>query len=181
MHKRQLQALQWLNPNQHWVLKCPNHLSGMKHLLATYPDARIVYTQRDPLKTVPSLCSLAAVMWGMTSDTVDLHNVGEFALDLADHCAAAGRAAMHIVPRDQIVHVQYDELVRDPAAMAMSIYERLGYPTDAASKARMQQWLAENPSDKHGKHNYALEDFGLTPEIIRDRLAVPPVRNVAGE
>ena len=63
----------------------------------------------------------------------------------------------------------------------MSIYERLGYPTDAALKARMQQWLAENPSDKHGKHNYALEDFGLTPEIIRDRLAVPPVRNVAGE
>ena len=54
-------------------------------------------------------------------------------------------------------------------------------PTDAALKARMQQWLAENPSDKRGKHNYAMEDFGLTPEIIRDRLAVPPVRNVAGE
>jgi hypothetical protein len=181
MHKRQLQALQWLNPNRHWVLKCPNHLSGLKHLLATYPDARIVYTQRDPLKTVPSLCSLTAVMWGMTSDTVDLHNVREFVLDLADHCAAAGRAAMHIVPRDQIVHVQYDELVRDPAAMAISIYERLGYSTDAALKARMQQWLVENPSDKRGKHNYAMEDFGLTPEIIRDRLAVPPVRNVAGE
>ena len=132
MHKRQLQALQWLNPNQHWVLKCPNHLSGLKHLLETYPDARIVYTQRDPLKTVPSLCSLAAVTWSMTSDTVDLHNVGEFALDLADRCAAAGRAAMQIVPRDQIVHVEYDDLVRDPAAMAMSIYERLGYPTDPA-------------------------------------------------
>ncbi len=110
----------------------------------------------------------------MTSDTVDLHNVGEFALDLADRCAAAGRAAMQVVPRDQIVHVEYDELVRDPAAMAMSIYERLGYATDAALKARMTQWLAENPSDKRGKHNYALEDFGLTPEIIRQRLAVPP-------
>jgi hypothetical protein len=180
MHKRQLQALQWLNPNQHWVLKCPNHLSGLKHLLETYPDARIVYTQRDPLKTVPSLCSLAAVTWCMTSDTVDLHNVGEFALDLADRCAAAGRAAMQVVPRDQIVHVEYDDLVRDPAAMAMSIYERLGYSTDAALKARMTQWLADHPSDKHGKHNYALEDFGLTPEIIRKRLAVPPLRTVAG-
>jgi hypothetical protein len=182
MHKRQLQALQWLNPNQHWVLKCPNHLSGLKYLLEAYPDARIVYTQRDPMKTVPSLCSLAAVTWCMTSDTVDLHKVGEFALDLAERCEAAGRAAMQNVPRDQIIPVQYDDLVRDPVAMASSIYDRFGYPVDAGLKARMQQWLADHPSDKHGKHAYALEDFGLTPEIIRQRLAVPPsVRTAAGE
>jgi hypothetical protein len=180
MHKRQLQALQWLNPNQHWVLKCPNHLSGLKHLLETYPDARIVNTHRDPLKTVPSLCSLTAVMWGMTSDKNDLPTIAEFVLDLAENCEAAGRAAMHVVPRDQIVHVEYDELVRDPAAMAVSIYERFGYPADAALKARASKWLAESPSDKHGKHTYALEDFGLTPEIIQKRLAVPPVRSAAG-
>ncbi len=180
MHKRQLQALQWLNPNQHWVLKCPNHLSGLKHLLEAYPDARIVNTHRDPLKTVPSLCSLTAVMWGMTAEKVDLPTIAEFVLDLAENCEAAGRAAMHVVPRDQIVHVEYDELVRDPAAMAVSIYERFGYPADASLKARMSKWLADNPSDKHGKHTYALEDFGLTPEIIRKRLAVPPVRSAAG-
>ena len=119
-------------------------------------------------------------MWCMTSDTVDLHNVGEFALDLAERSEAAGRAAMQVVPRDQIVHVEYEDLVADPAAMAMSIYERLGYSTDAALKARMTKWLAEHPSDKHGKHNYALQDFGLTPEIIRNRLAVPPLRTAAG-
>lgn len=180
MHKRQLQALQWLNPNQHWVLKCPNHLSGLKYLLEAYPDARIVYTQRDPMKTVPSLASLAAVTWCMTSDTVDLHKVGEFALDLAERCEAAGRAAMQTVPPGQIISVQYDDLVRDPVAMASSIYDRFGYPVDADLKARMLEWLADHPSDKHGKHNYALEDFGLTPEIIRQRLAVPPLRTAAG-
>ena len=109
-----------------------------------------------------------------------MRNVGEFALDLAERCEAAGRRRCSSVPRDQIVHVEYDDLVRDPAAMAMSIYERLGYSTDAALKARMTQWLTDHPSDKHGKHNYALEDFGLTPEIIRQRLAVPPLRTVAG-
>ncbi len=180
MHKRQLQALQWLNPNQHWVLKCPNHLSGLKHLMETYPDACIVNTHRDPLKTVPSLCSLTAVMWGMTAEKLDLPTIAEFVLDLAENCEAAGRAAMHVVPRDQIVHVEYDELVRDPTAMAVSIYDRFGYPADAGLKARMNKWLVENPSDKHGKHTYALEDFGLTPEIIRKRLAVPPVRSAAG-
>jgi hypothetical protein len=182
MHKRQLQALQWLDPKQHWVLKCPNHLSGLQYLLEAYPDARIIYTHRSPEKTVPSLCSLAAVTWCMTSDTVDLGNVGEFALDLAERCEAAGRAALQIVPPGQIIHVEYDDLVRDPAGMAASIYDRLGYPVDAGLKARAQQWLAEHPSDKHGKHNYVLDDFGLTPEIVRRRLAaVPPLHSAAGE
>lgn len=180
MHKRQLQALQWLEPRQHWVLKCPNHLSGLQYLLEAYPDARIVYTHRSPAKTVASLCSLAAVTWCMTSDTVDLRNVAEFSLDLAERCEAAGRAALQVVPRDQIVHVEYDDLVADPAAMAMSIYERLGYPADAGLKSRMTKWLADHPSDKHGKHAYALEDFGLTPEAVSRRLAGPPLRTVAG-
>jgi len=181
MHKRQLQALQWLNPKKHWVLKCPNHLAGLKYLLEAYPDARIVYTHRSPDKTVPSLCSLAAVTWCMTSDTVDLTKVGDFVMDLAEQCEAAGQAAMHLVPPGQLVRSEYDDLVRDPAAMAASIYERLGYPTDAGFKARAQQWLAEHPSDKNGKHKYALEDFGLTPEVIRKRLEVPSVLSAAGE
>ncbi|MEI9900106.1 MAG: sulfotransferase [Hyphomicrobium sp.] len=180
MHKRQLQALQWLNPKQHWVLKCPNHLSGLKYLLETYPDARIVYTHRSPEKTVPSLASLAAVTWCMTSDTVDLKNVGEFALDLAERCEAAGQAAMQLVPPAQLAQVGYDELVRDPAGMAAQLYERFGYPPDAGFKARAQQWLADHPSDKHGKHAYALEDFGLTPQMLKQRLAAPPLRSASG-
>ncbi|MDH4982529.1 sulfotransferase [Hyphomicrobium sp. D-2] len=172
MHKRQLQALQWLNPNQHWVLKCPNHLSGLKQLLEVYPDARIVNTHRSADKTVPSLCSLAAVTWCMTSDTVDLKKVGEFALNLAESCEAAGREALKIAPPGQVIHVEYNDLVADPVGMAMSIYERFGYDAHSSLRARMSQWLASHPSDKHGRHQYVLEDFGLTPEIIAERLAV---------
>lgn len=181
MHKRQLQALQWLQPGQHWVLKCPNHLSGLKYLLETYPDARIVYTHRSPDKTVPSLCSLAAVTWCMTSDTVALSDVGEFALDLAERCEAAGRTAMQLVPPGQLVHMEYDDLVRDPVAMAASIYERLGYARDPQFEARARKWLAEHPSDKKGKHQYVLEDFALTPEMLSKRAAPTQLRAAAGE
>ena len=43
LHKQQLQTYQWLNRREQWVLKCPNHLSGLQHLLKvapapTYPD-----------------------------------------------------------------------------------------------------------------------------------------------
>ena len=144
---------------------------GLQQLLDIYPDARIVYTHRDPQKTVPSLCSLAAVTWCMTSDTVDLRQRRRTSRSIwRERCEAAGRAAMQIIPRDQIVHVEYDDLVADPVAMAMSVYERFGYPTDPALKARMRSWLAEHPSDKHGKHATRWSDFGLTEEEVRQRL-----------
>ena len=170
MHKRQLQALQWLDRRQHWVLKCPNHLSGIDHLLDVYPDARIVYTHREPEKIIASLCSLAAVTWSMTSDDVDLDQVAEYALNVAQRCQAAGRAALQTTPRDQILHVDYDDLVADPVAMARRVYEHFGYPADPSLDARMADWLASHPSDKHGKHTYQLSDFGLTENDVRRRL-----------
>ena len=170
MHKRQLQVLQWLDRRQHWVLKCPNHLSGMRYLLETYPDARIVYTHRDPEKIIASLCSLTAVTWSMTSDDVDLGEVAEFALGMAQRCQDAGRAALQTIPRDQIVHVEFDDLVADPVTNALAIYDRFGYPADPALRAKMTAWLESHPSNKHGTHRYQLSDFGLTVEDVRRRL-----------
>jgi hypothetical protein len=170
MHKRQLQALQWLDRRQHWVLKCPNHLSGIDHLLDVYPDARIVYTHREPEKIIASLCSLAAVTWSMTSDEVDLNQVAEFALNVAECCQGAGRTALRTVSPDQIMHVEYDDLVANPVAMARSIYERFGYPSDPGLDARMADWLRNHPSDRHGRHTYQLSDFGLTENDVKRRL-----------
>lgn len=173
LHKQQLQIYQWLDRREHWVLKCPNHLSGLQHLLKVYPDARIVYTHRDPVKVVPSLCSLTAVAWGMISDDVDLDEVVEFAMAMAQHCQEAGESALKTVPRDQIIDVDFDALVCDPVAMALSIYDRLGYRPDPKLKAKASKWLQENQSDKHGSHRYALSDFGLTEEDVRRRLKGP--------
>lgn len=170
MHKRQLQVLQWLDRRQHWVLKCPNHLSGIDHLLAVYPDARIVYTHREPEKVIASLCSLAAVTWSMTSDDVDLTRVAEFALDVAQRCQSAGRAALQRIPRDRIMHIEYSDLVADPIGTARSVYDRFGYPPDAGLEARMADWLKSHPSDRHGKHVYRLSDFGLSENEVRRRL-----------
>jgi len=170
LHKRQLQALQWLDRRQHWVLKCPNHLSGIDHLLNVYPDARIVYTHREPEKIIASLCSLAAVTWSMTSDEVDLGEVAQYSLDVAQRCQAAGHAALQTIPRDQVLHVDYDDLVADPVAMARRVYEHFGYPVDPGLDARMVDWLESHPSDKHGKHTYQLSDFGLTEDDVRRRL-----------
>ena len=46
-------------PTERWMLKTPNHLWHLDALLAAYPDARIIWTHRDPGPVVTSLASLA--------------------------------------------------------------------------------------------------------------------------
>jgi hypothetical protein len=58
-HRSALQALQSAQPTERWVLKTPNHLWDLDALRAAYPDARIVWTHRDPAPVVTSLASLA--------------------------------------------------------------------------------------------------------------------------
>ena len=51
-----------------WVLKTGAHMWGLEHLLRTYPDARIVFTHRDPVKSVTSYASLTSLVRSPGSD-----------------------------------------------------------------------------------------------------------------
>ena len=59
MHKRMLQLLQGAAAPTPWALKSPVHATRLAALFAVYPDARVIYTHRDPVKTVPSVASRA--------------------------------------------------------------------------------------------------------------------------
>ena len=61
--KIMLQYLQWQNPGRdkkRWVLKSPHHLGFIDKLLKVFPDSKVIQTHRDPLKTVPSFCSMCS-------------------------------------------------------------------------------------------------------------------------
>ena len=70
-HRTALQALQAAQPTERWVLKTPNHLWCLPTLLATYPDARIIWTHRDPGPVVTSLASLVNTLQRLFTDRRD--------------------------------------------------------------------------------------------------------------
>jgi hypothetical protein len=59
--------------------------------------------------------------------------------------------------------------MRDPIQVVRRIYRCFGLPLSAATEARMRRYLENNPKDKHGPHVYSLAQFGLRPEIERER------------
>jgi hypothetical protein len=173
-HRQFLQHLQSRHPSHgttRWVLKSPGHLWALGALLAEYPDALLVQTHRDPVRIVASVSSLIALLRTLASDEPSIDEVAaEWADFIIDGCDRSVRARVDgTVSPQQAVDVQFRDFMADPFVTIRSIYERLGLELTDDAEARMRAFLAENPSEKHGGHQYTFADTGLDAGELRER------------
>jgi hypothetical protein len=149
-----------------WVLKSPDHVSALDAIAAVYPDARIVFVHRDPLKVLPSDCRLTEVLRRPFTRRVDRLGIGaQVSNDWADCAAKLVRAA----DRDgtwssgRIFHVHYKRLVADPLATVAALYDHFGLPLSEGTAVAMRRLIAERPRGGYGRNSYRFEDYGLDP------------------
>lgn len=162
-HRRVLQLLQWQCPGDRWVLKSPGHLWSLAALVQEYPDARLVQTHRDPIKILASLTSLSVTLRAMASEAVQpAQTAREWSsyLPLALDRSVAARENGTVRP-EQVIDIQFGELMADPIKTVRKIYEKFDLELTAEAEQRMRRFLAANPSDKHGKHVYRFSATGL--------------------
>lgn len=168
-HKQQLQHLQSGHKLDRWVLKTGAHMWGLDHLLETYPDARIVFTHRDPVKSLTSYASLTALVREMGSDHVDKFEVAEdwnARLTAKLQNAIAVRAAKDY-PDAVFYDMKFSEFVRDQFAVVEKIYDAFDLPMTDEAAARMKWFIADNPQGKHGIHRYEAHEYGIDPAVVR--------------
>src|SRR6185437_11078552 len=107
------QSLQHDAPGRGWVLKTPVYLSMLDLVFAIYPDAWVIHTHRDPLKTMPSGAStLANVRW-LRSDHVGASGIGDDDRMSNTLLSLISRRANGELP-DRIVDVHFADLMADP-------------------------------------------------------------------
>jgi hypothetical protein len=165
-HKRFLQLLQADAPGV-WNLKQPSHGLWIETLLKIYPDARLVWCHRDPLTATGSFCSLMKLGHQSVGLTPDLEWIREnYPWQAVEH-ANRIMDARDKLGRDRMIDVHYADLIRDPIPAMQKLYKSLGDEFTQDADAGMRGWLADNPQDKFGKHEYKLAQFGLTPDKVR--------------
>ncbi len=166
-----LQVLHWQRPRRHSVLKTPHHMEYLDTVLEVFPKATIVQTHRDPVKTIPSFCSMVAHGRGMFSDRVEPGEIG--AHWLAKTCRLVERTARAREAADprRFVDISYYDLVNEPMAQLAKVYERAGiaFGPDAVSAA--ERTAGRNVQHRYGRHVYDADSFGLTPEAIEHGIA----------
>lgn len=176
-----LQVLQWHRGPDRWVLKCPQHLENLGPLLAAFPDATVVITQRDPVGAVQSAATMQSYSARTLRSTVDVDEIFEYWADRVERLLRAGLRDRHLVPAGRLVDVRFDDLTRDPMSIVNEVYAAAGVGLTDRASAQLTGYLDNHPRDKHGVLAYDLRgDFGITPDRLRDRysfyLAEHPVR-----
>ncbi len=171
-HRRFLQLLQWRYPAERWVLKSPGHLWSLDEMLAAYPDARLIQTHRDPLKTTSSLASLITTLRAMGSNDVHPKAIGR---QWAQWNAAALNDSVRVrqegrIASNQIIDISFYEFMDAPLDQIRSIYDFFDMELSASTLQRMQDYLDINTAEQHGAHRYDFHDFGLDLNEERERV-----------
>ena len=65
--------------------------------------------------------------------------------------------------------MDYPSLVADPIGTVLNIYAHFDIPWTAAYEKALDDFIHNNPKNKHGKHKYAASDFGMTDTEIAER------------
>lgn len=175
---RSLKFLQWQHRQEdrakpRWVLKAPHHLGHMPRLFKIFPDAKVVQTHRDPVESIPSICSLSYHLEKLGNDAPDQHSIGKqwtrgWASYLSRCLAFRSESQDH---EDRFVDIWYLDSVRDPVGTVRTIYDWLGRELTPVAEEKMKHHAEENAREKRAAHAYSLEQFGLSKEALASEFA----------
>jgi hypothetical protein len=151
-----------------WLLKNPGHIAQLDVLLEVFPDARIVQTHRDPVKALPSLCSVLRMSRGVIEgDAVDALAIGPRECSYWHEAAAHAIAVRQRAPKEQFFDVDHRRFHAEPLRVVQELYDYFGLTLSEYAEAAMRRWILANPANRLGEHRYTAEQFGLDPEAIR--------------
>jgi hypothetical protein len=155
-----------------WLLKNPGHIKELDVLLEVFPDACVIQTHRDPVKAIPSLCSVIQMARGLTEGVhVNPHDIGKREMENWYQAAEAAMQDRQHLSRSQFLDVQHRDFHADPMGVVRRIYAHFALTLSPETEARMRQRIAADPEGQHGAHSYTAQSFGLDPEQIRARFA----------
>lgn len=172
-HRRFLQHLQHQGAGgQRWVLKCPDHVFALEAIREVYPDARIVFVHRDPLKVLASVARLTEVLRRPFMRRLDAVQIGHqegirWQVGTEAMIAADSRWAF----ATPLCHIHHLDLVRDPVRTVQGLYGHFGLTLAPDVADRIRCHVKDKPNGGYGLHQYRFEDHGLDPVEQRRRFA----------
>ena len=157
-------------PPGRWILKCPDHVFALHDLRAAFPDARVVFVHRDPMKVLLSVAKLTEVLRRPFTRAIDPAAIGRgesarWQFGTQRMMAAAAENAFAA----PICHVQHTALVGDPLGTVRQVYRHFGLPLAAPTMAAIARVVARQPQGGYDHDAYRFADHGLDPAAEREK------------
>ena len=173
--RQQLQYLQWqfhrgnVKP---WILKSPPNLGFEREIARHFPGARFLMLHRDPAEAIPSVAAVSRESRRLYfRDAPDYPAIAAWALDEMASAMDRAMAWRETRPDNLVLDISYDDIQDRELEVAERVYAALGVPLTERIRTAMQGWLRENTQHKHGRHQYSVDESGLTVQRIHARFA----------
>jgi hypothetical protein len=167
--KSVLQILQWYRPRERWVLKSPQHLEQLGPLLATFPDATIVVTHRDPVAVVQSTITMLTYGARTTYRSPEPGWYRDYWSDRIRRLLEASERDRHLLPAERTLDVVFHEYMADEIGTVQQVYETAGIELTDTARAEIAAYIEAHPRGRDGRVVYDLRrDFDVTPDELRE-------------
>ena len=173
-HKKLLQTIASNEPEKPWTLKYPVHLKHLKSFLKVYPDARIIWTHRDPASVLSSYTNMNATNRALSvrPETLDRDDLLHEQMEVWADATARAVEVRKQYPDSQFHDVYFDEFVADPVTQMKKAYNHLGIEWTQAAEQGMTEWHNDHPRDKHGTHKHEkAKPLACSREQIQERFS----------
>lgn len=168
--KRVLQALTFLRGPRTWVLKSPQHCEQLGPLMATFPDATVAFTHRDPVAVIQSAITMMAYSDRLRRTSIEPDWLLGYWSDRVHRLLGACVRDRDLVPAERSIDVSFHELNGNEMPVLERLYRCGGVELTAKVRARFQAYLDGNPRGKHGRIHYDLHrHFGIIADELRAR------------
>lgn len=168
--KKVLQALTFLRGPRTWVLKSPQHCEQLGPLMATFPDATVAFTHRDPVAVIQSAITMMAYGDRMRRTSIDPDWLRDYWTDRVHRLLSACVRDRELVATDRSIDVAFHHLGGNELPLLEQLYARGGVELTSKARKRFEQYIDSNPRGKHGHIRYDLQrHFGVSAEDLRGR------------
>jgi len=168
--KKVLQALTFLRGPRTWILKSPQHCEQLGPLIATFPDATVAFTHRDPVAVIQSAITMMAYSDRLRRTSIEPGWLLDYWSDRVQRLLGACVRDRELIPAERSIDISFHHLNGNEIPLLDELYRRGGVELTPKVRRRFQRYLDGNPRGKHGSIHYDLQrHFGISPDELRQR------------
>lgn len=160
--------LYYHGPHKRLLSKNPTFAPWVRTLQKTFPDAVFVNTVRTPFQQIPSIYSFMVYFISQFGgDFLKVPNFKSVVLEVIKNFYLNPVNSLKKMDEDKYMFMMFDDMVTDLDGSIRSVYKKFDLDLGPEFEKILQKKVESSKHYKSG-HEYSLEQFGLTPQLILD-------------
>lgn len=172
--RRSLQVLQHQAQNgdqeeRRYCLKAPSHLGNIETLMKVFPDAKIIFTHRDPLPAIHSFTMIRESLRRLYVDNMDPKVMGTEILEQAATALDNFVIARKRLPANTFLDLRFEDIVSRGLELTTDIYRHVDVPLTPEVRACLARADEKGEEQKNRAEGRDAAHYGLSRERVYER------------